>query len=138
MCIVLFFVFKQKTAYELRISDWSSDVCSSDLAAGGRSGRRRRAVERVAGRAHGANEIVLTTLVQCLAQAADVHIDGARLDVDVAAPDRIQELLASEYPPRMLHQVAQQAELRRPEADVLPVALAAVGRPVRSEARRVG
>src|SRR3546814_7115768 len=26
-----FFVFKQKTAYELRISDWSSDVCSSDL-----------------------------------------------------------------------------------------------------------
>src|SRR3546814_2754646 len=27
----LFFVFKQKTAYEMRISDWSSDVCSSDL-----------------------------------------------------------------------------------------------------------
>src|SRR3546814_7979139 len=30
MCIVVFF-FKQKTAYEMRISDWSSDVCSSDL-----------------------------------------------------------------------------------------------------------
>src|SRR3546814_8075302 len=29
--IVSFFFFKQKTAYELRISDWSSDVCSSDL-----------------------------------------------------------------------------------------------------------
>src|SRR3546814_16786769 len=29
--IVLFFFFKQKTAYEMRISDWSSDVCSSDL-----------------------------------------------------------------------------------------------------------
>src|SRR3546814_6345066 len=29
---VFFFVFKQKTAYEMRISDWSSDVCSSDLA----------------------------------------------------------------------------------------------------------
>src|SRR3546814_14794834 len=27
----LFFFFKQKTAYEMRISDWSSDVCSSDL-----------------------------------------------------------------------------------------------------------
>src|SRR3546814_2302285 len=27
----VFFLFKQKTAYELRISDWSSDVCSSDL-----------------------------------------------------------------------------------------------------------
>src|SRR3546814_2031151 len=30
LCIVFFF-FKQKTAYEMRISDWSSDVCSSDL-----------------------------------------------------------------------------------------------------------
>src|SRR3546814_2203853 len=28
------FFFKQKTAYEMRISDWSSDVCSSDLAGG--------------------------------------------------------------------------------------------------------
>src|SRR3546814_16200311 len=27
----MFFLFKQKTAYEMRISDWSSDVCSSDL-----------------------------------------------------------------------------------------------------------
>src|SRR3546814_6012577 len=31
--IVFFFFFKQKTAYEMRISDWSSDVCSSDLPA---------------------------------------------------------------------------------------------------------
>src|SRR3546814_2801250 len=32
VCVVFFFFFKQKTAYEMRISDWSSDVCSSDLA----------------------------------------------------------------------------------------------------------
>src|SRR3546814_4994401 len=31
--MVVFFFFKQKTAYEMRISDWSSDVCSSDLVA---------------------------------------------------------------------------------------------------------
>src|SRR3546814_18473579 len=37
MCVIaifvgcIFFFFKQKTAYEMRISDWSSDVCSSDL-----------------------------------------------------------------------------------------------------------
>src|SRR3546814_15030726 len=30
-CVMVFFFFKQKTAYEMRISDWSSDVCSSDL-----------------------------------------------------------------------------------------------------------
>src|SRR3546814_13298331 len=32
-CSSCFFFFKQKTAYEMRISDWSSDVCSSDLEA---------------------------------------------------------------------------------------------------------
>src|SRR3546814_2326829 len=39
----VFFFFKQKTAYEMRISDWSSDVCSSDLvlAGGGPSPSRR-------------------------------------------------------------------------------------------------
>src|SRR3546814_4224542 len=31
LSICFFFFFKQKTAYEMRISDWSSDVCSSDL-----------------------------------------------------------------------------------------------------------
>src|SRR3546814_3471046 len=36
--IVYFFFFKQKTAYEMRISDWSSDVCSSDLLVAGGSG----------------------------------------------------------------------------------------------------
>src|SRR3546814_2333296 len=30
--LLCFFFFKQKTAYEMRISDWSSDVCSSDLS----------------------------------------------------------------------------------------------------------
>src|SRR3546814_15854788 len=34
MFVLLFFFFKQKTAYEMRISDWSSDVCSSDLNGG--------------------------------------------------------------------------------------------------------
>src|SRR3546814_5749923 len=33
MCFFALFFFKQKTAYEMRISDWSSDVCSSDLTA---------------------------------------------------------------------------------------------------------
>src|SRR3546814_10296456 len=31
VCLFFFLFFKQKTAYEMRISDWSSDVCSSDL-----------------------------------------------------------------------------------------------------------
>src|SRR3546814_11160966 len=44
---LVFFFFKQKTAYEMRISDWSSDVCSSDLA--GDTARRRPGREDVGG-----------------------------------------------------------------------------------------
>src|SRR3546814_4708192 len=51
----VFFFFKQKTAYEMRISDWSSDVCSSDLKLNNwmvaiqQSGKRKRktVMERV-------------------------------------------------------------------------------------------
>src|SRR3546814_8447434 len=40
MCIMYWVLFfKQKTAYELRISDWSSDVCSFDLVAAPEAGR---------------------------------------------------------------------------------------------------
>src|SRR3546814_6848679 len=42
----LFFFFKQKTAYEMRISDWSSDVCSSDLVPEGRYPAKGVAVDR--------------------------------------------------------------------------------------------
>src|SRR3546814_7753552 len=37
--VLFFFFFKQKTAYDMRISDWSSDVCSSDLPEAAGSGR---------------------------------------------------------------------------------------------------
>src|SRR3546814_8592713 len=45
VCRVLFF-FKQKTAYEMRISDWSSDVCSSDLRRSRRAPAARRKARR--------------------------------------------------------------------------------------------
>src|SRR3546814_3316528 len=44
--VCIFFFFKHKTSYEMRISDWSSDVCSSDL-------QRRGALERAHARAVG-------------------------------------------------------------------------------------
>src|SRR3546814_1518630 len=45
----MFFFFKQKTAYELRISDWSSDVCSSDLLTLQRRPEKSHGRERVRG-----------------------------------------------------------------------------------------
>src|SRR3546814_4513279 len=44
--ILVFFFFKQKTAYEMRISDWSSDVCSSDLQREKPERHRRRDHQR--------------------------------------------------------------------------------------------
>src|SRR3546814_3439570 len=54
--IVFFFFFKQKTAYEMRISDWSSDVCSSDLAG--------RTIGRVQSVKDGANGRIDSVLVK--------------------------------------------------------------------------
>src|SRR3546814_6689448 len=52
MCVVVccFFFFKQKTAYEMRISDWSSDVCSSDLCDPQRAGISLELVREAAGK----------------------------------------------------------------------------------------
>src|SRR3546814_5295151 len=47
LCGLEFYFFKQKTAYEMRISDWSSDVCSSDLDALARHYARHSRVERI-------------------------------------------------------------------------------------------
>src|SRR3546814_7993633 len=50
VCVrMLFFFFKQKTAYEMCISDWSSDVCSSDLSSRPDPGSPERQGRRVAG-----------------------------------------------------------------------------------------
>src|SRR3546814_4471094 len=55
MCLLVFvlffsfFFFKQKTAYEMRISDWSSDVCSSDLGTSAVGSSGHKALTALAG-----------------------------------------------------------------------------------------
>src|SRR3546814_5879382 len=97
MYVVLLF-FKQKTAYDMRISDWSSDVCSSDLQVGRLQRSRARSVrhQHVAGAAHSlqiARE--LRVGLDLAAQAGDLHVDGAGVAADraflaqVVAADRL-------------------------------------------------
>src|SRR3546814_11700581 len=57
---LFFFFFKQKTAYEMRISDWSSDVCSSDLHVGAAGVDRLGAGGRLQGFPDGDNLVVLS------------------------------------------------------------------------------
>src|SRR3546814_7370776 len=75
LVVVFVFFFKQKTAYEMRISDWSSDVCSSDLPERQRSGD--------AASAYGCGEGPRSRLLALLcaicvdqAMAADGHADA--------------------------------------------------------------
>src|SRR6267378_1982047 len=72
-------------------------------------------VERIAGAADGADRVDGTPTVERLAQTSDVDIDRAFVDIHIAAPDAIQELLAGENASRILHQEFKQAEFRRPQ-----------------------
>src|SRR3546814_2774832 len=75
---VFFVCFKQKTAYEMRISDWSSDVCSSDLRDGFVDAALRSFGRRQVGddRRHPVGAEMRDQVVQCL--AADVDGGDAR------------------------------------------------------------
>src|ERR1700732_270888 len=72
-------------------------------------------VEGIAGAAHGADRVGGAAAVERAAQPPDVHVDGALVDIDVAAPHAVEQLLAREHPARALHQELEQAELGRPE-----------------------
>src|SRR3546814_6304956 len=79
-CFCVFFFFKQKTAYEMRISDWSSDVCSSDLF----RGRGRRDIEQTSR----AFEMILAACAGEEAIVADAVV-SARQGVEEEAADEL-------------------------------------------------
>src|SRR3546814_7172457 len=79
LSLLAFFFFKQKTAYEMRISDWSSDVCSSDLIVDGHqlaAGHRELVIRK--GMAAGQRE------------AGKVHVAHAALQHECPAWERIE------------------------------------------------
>src|SRR3546814_1591360 len=67
--LCFFFFFKQKTAYEMRISDWSSDVCSSDLAKALKARKVQQLGELVT--STGADALDLDTLAGALLAAVE-------------------------------------------------------------------
>src|SRR3546814_4432386 len=91
------FVFKQKTAYDMRISDWSSDVCSSDLVERGELLRQEHALvdDRAAGQ--GADVELLDAVLGCAlldAAADDIEIGLELLlaDAEIVADHDLLDL----------------------------------------------
>src|SRR5262249_46475719 len=82
--------------------------------------RRRLAeavVQRITGAADGANRIGGVAAIERLAQAADMNVDRAFVDIHVAAPHAVEQLLARKYTPGPLHEKFEQAKLGRTEID---------------------
>src|SRR3546814_3660093 len=106
-----FFFFKQKTAYEMRISDWSSDVCSSDLLARLRPVQRQRrrdldagAVEGEAGRPHhhvartfGGSEVEQRLGVAAVAQHDHRHAAAGSAVAAGEPPDPVDRRRSEEH-----------------------------------------
>src|SRR3546814_2546164 len=82
-CLFCFFFFKQKTAYEMRISDWSSDVCSSDLRPTGPGGAAHGAAPRLA-----LHDLV-PHLVSRLPAGPHGHSGGAALEIHALVPPAV-------------------------------------------------
>jgi hypothetical protein len=78
-------------------------------------------VEGIAGAAHGADRVGGAAAVERAAQAADVDVDRALVDIDVAPPHAVEQLLAREHPARALHEELEQAELGRATPSGAPV-----------------
>src|SRR3546814_4997675 len=81
-----FFFFKQKPAYEMRISDWSSDVCSSDLAKAGAIGAAQ--AEAVVDHPVEAGLVVPVAPEQVIIRIADGSVERQRLEKGLVGEDR--------------------------------------------------
>src|SRR3546814_1458740 len=96
--LLFFFFFKQKTAYEMRISDWSSDVCSSDLVGDHPDHRVDEVLARCTDRI--LDEEALVAEVHCGQQRGEhAHVRrdaGEHECVDAATSEQLVEVRAAE------------------------------------------
>src|SRR3546814_5209021 len=108
LVVYFFFFFKQKTAYEMRISDWSSDVCSSDLV-----DEQREA--QIAG---------LVGIYENMRPAdAAAIFDGLDIEVLINVLDRMREqksaaILAGMNPERARQVTTELAQRQKPPAQI--------------------
>src|SRR5260370_34979517 len=78
-------------------------------------------IERVSRRTDSADDIAVAGDVEGLAQSADMDIDRPRLDIDILAPHRIEELLTRINATGMQHEEAERTKFRRAEVNGLAI-----------------
>src|SRR5207302_628370 len=98
-------------------------------------GRSGLDVERVTGRADGADQVHLPIAVERLAQAADMNVDGAGVDFRIVSPDRVEQPLAREHPARVFEEMLEQPKLGRAKRHLLAAAANAMGGHVHFDVR---
>src|SRR5215469_12294960 len=96
-------------------------------------GRAHSLIEGVARGPHRADQVLVPAFIERLTQAADMDVDRAQLDLGVATPHRIEQLLAREDAAGALEEEAQQPELGRAEMDRLAGAADAMRREIERE-----
>src|SRR5215813_14163691 len=84
---------------------WTTRTLGSCRCTGGISLPR---LEAVAGAAHCTDRVRTPSAHQRLAQSADVHVNGALVNVDLIAPHAVEQLAAREHPPGRLHEELEQ------------------------------
>ena len=92
-----------------------------------------RGFQCVAGRPHGANQIFAARDIECLAQAADVDVHGARFDKGIIAPDLVEQLFARIDPAGVLDEMAQKTKFNLAQLHRLPCAGHTMGRKVHDD-----
>src|SRR3546814_3070208 len=112
LCLFLF--FKQKTAYEMRISDWSSDVCSSDLRAAATAALKRGLASfgrgNVSGALAAAQEATIADESWGLAHAFAARLHLAQGDGDAAEAEIARALRTGFAARRTHHLLAERSE----------------------------
>src|SRR3546814_9328325 len=114
--MLFFFFFKQKTAYEMRISDWSSDVCSSDLLPPRPAVPPRPVVPRLRRRRAGFQLARIDRLVPVTPVPAAAAAGGGRVHKGRTARPAVDSAAAGRYGDRRAARArcARALELRRP------------------------
>ena len=76
--------------------------------------------------AHGSDRVTMCPCLERFSQTAHMYIDRAAINIDIAAPDAVEQLFTAPHPAWALHECGQKPELGRPKAQLFTLAIDAM------------